>query len=82
MQNNLLISGLIDWYKWKARIDKVNKEYHNKFVMYDMLVYKQQWFNRSFINFRRVDDPAFLVKIRNFCNDQGSVVCDLPKNYW
>lgn len=78
MQSNLLISGLLDWYHWKVGIDKVTKEYHDNFEYYMdymdgmVLVYNQRWL----INYRKLTDPIFLVKIRNFYKNQCSAVYD------
>lgn len=81
MQNNLLISESINWYKWKIRIDGVNSEYHHKVSLStnwnDEIVYG----GVLRINYR--NPKCCLNNIYEFNKIKYHVIVSpLPKNYW
>lgn len=41
----LLIQNLVDWYQWKTLVIKINKEYHESWVLADTdtLIYKHKF---------------------------------------
>lgn len=80
--NNLLISGLLNWYHWKVVIDTVNREYFSKFKVDedDMIRYNIYYL----LNYRSHQDYNKNTPIFDFTNGDGppNIVAKLPKNYW
>jgi len=81
-----LVSDIIDWYQWKAKIKLLNNEYHKLFSLkkyygVHILVYNEN----VTINWRRLIDHCRIytfAHIYSFTQKEPySSVCSLPNNY-